>query len=346
MPVGQAIGTWSVQPFRSHVAEVTQNVSVVITCFEQAELILSMLPSLLAQLHVADEVIVADDGSGDGSPERIAQAFAADARVSVLRSQPTKSVSRTRNRGLETATGRWVAFLDGDDEFLPGWRDRFAAGFAAFPDADVFLCDYTLWRVGSAPDALLRSALEVHGIPTLLSALTMHQVGAWRELDSEKFNDLLLRSWVPFHTLNTVYRRQWLSFNDLRYDPRFTVSEDTDLQLRAAQGARIVFTPEILGKYRISSSGLAARSDTSALLSRHLQRYSMLQLPAARRGSAAEGGVWRRIALSECLLAEALLTDGFPGSALRHALRSFIVQPRGRALRIVGSAILQSFTGR
>ena len=140
------------------------------------------------------------------------------------------------------------------------------------------------------------------------------QIGTWRELDSEKFNDLLLRSWVPFVTHNTVCRRQWLSSNDLRYDPRFPVSEDTDLHLRAAQGARIVFTPEILGKYRASSSGLAARSDTSALLSRHLQRYSMLQLPATRRRSAAEGGVWRRIALSECLLAEALLTDGFPWS--------------------------------
>ena len=142
----------------------------------------------------------------------------------------------------------------------------------------------------------------------------MHQIGVWRELDSEQFNDLMLRVWVPFLALSTVYRRQWLSSNDLRYDPRFTVSEDTDLHLRAAQGARIVFTPEILGKYRASSSGLAARSDTSALLSRHLQRYSMLQLPATRRRSAAEGGVWRRIALSECLLAEALLTDGFPWS--------------------------------
>jgi hypothetical protein len=189
---------------------------------------------------------------------------------------------------LETATGRWVAFLDGDDEFLPGWRDRFAAGFAALPDADVFLCDHTRWPVGSAPAAPLHSALEVHGFPTLLSAFTRHQIGTWRELDSEKFNDLLLRSWVPFLTHNTVYRRQWLSSNARRYDPRFPISEDTDLQLRAAQGARIAFTPEILAKYRVSSSGLDAR----------------------------------------------------------HALRSFIVHPRGRALRIVASAIGQSFTRR
>ncbi|MDQ8173248.1 MAG: glycosyltransferase family 2 protein [Gemmatimonadota bacterium] len=325
---------------------MTQNISVVITCFKQAEFILSMLPTLLAELHADDEVIVADDGSGDGSPERIAQAFAADARVSVLRSQPTRSVSRTRNRGLEVATGRWVAFLDGDDEFLPGWRDRFAAGFAAFSDVDVFFCDYTQWHVGRAHDAPPRSALEVRGIPVLLNALTVHQVGAWRELDSEKFNDLLLRLWVPFHTANTAYRRQWLSANDLRYDPRFPVSEDTDLQLRAAQGARIAFVPEILARYRVSPDGLAARDDTPALLSRHLQRYSMLQLPAARRGSAAEGGVWRRIALSERHLAESLLLDGFPGSALRHALRSFMAHPQRRTLRIVGSAVLQSVAGR
>lgn len=144
----------------------------------------------------------------------------------------------------------------------------------------------------------------------------------------------MLRTWVPFLTCAMLYRRDWLQQLEILHDPRFLASEDTDFQLRAVHGARVAFTEQPLSRYRLANSGLSTRRDSRFVLSRHVQRFSMLQLPAVQRGSAAEAGVWRRVALSERIVAEALLREGHFRSAQRHALRSWVTVPVWSAARL------------
>lgn len=108
-----------------------------------------MLPALLAQLTGTDEVIVADDGSPDGSAAQLAERFRDEPRVRVLPGAATGSVSRTRNRGFSASTGDLIAFLDGDDDFVPHWRVAVAEAAHSYPDVQVFFADYRRWR----PDA-------------------------------------------------------------------------------------------------------------------------------------------------------------------------------------------------
>jgi glycosyltransferase involved in cell wall biosynthesis len=91
-------------------------ISVVIPAYNAEKHIARAIESVLAQTRAADDVIVVDDGSSDGTAEVI-RSFGD--RV-ILIQQENAGASVARNAGIEAATGDWIAFLDGDDEWLPG----------------------------------------------------------------------------------------------------------------------------------------------------------------------------------------------------------------------------------
>jgi GT2 family glycosyltransferase len=91
-------------------------VSVLVPSYNHSRFVLGAVQSVLDQTEDAIEVIVIDDGSTDDSLERLATVE--DPRLTVL-AQPNRGLSRTLNRGLELARGRWVKFLPSDDMLVP-----------------------------------------------------------------------------------------------------------------------------------------------------------------------------------------------------------------------------------
>lgn len=89
--------------------------SVVIPAYNRAALLPITLRSLLAQERVADEILVVDDGSTDGTAE-VAAAFGTPVRV--IR-QANQGPGAARNRGLAEARGDFIHFFDSDDLALP-----------------------------------------------------------------------------------------------------------------------------------------------------------------------------------------------------------------------------------
>ena len=90
-------------------------VSVIIPVYNGERFIRDALASVLAQDYAPIEVIVADDGSTDGTRE--ASAALPGVRILAL---AHGGVSRTRNVAVAESHGEWLAFLDADDEWLPG----------------------------------------------------------------------------------------------------------------------------------------------------------------------------------------------------------------------------------
>ena len=88
--------------------------SIVVTCFNQRSFIREAIESALVQ--GADEVIVVDDGSNDGSAE-ILQEYGD--RVSLCPVAKNGGAPRARNHGTLIATGDYIVFLDGDDILVP-----------------------------------------------------------------------------------------------------------------------------------------------------------------------------------------------------------------------------------
>lgn len=91
------------------------NISVIIPAWNAERHIGRAIGSVLAQSRPAEEIIVVDDGSTDGT----AQAVRAFGKAVRLIEQPNAGVSVARNTGIAAATGNWIAFLDADDEWMP-----------------------------------------------------------------------------------------------------------------------------------------------------------------------------------------------------------------------------------
>lgn len=88
--------------------------SVIIPVYNVAPYLAECLDSILGQSYTALEVLLINDGSTDGS-DAICERYAAqDKRIRVLH-QANAGQSAARNRGLELATGKYIAFPDSDD---------------------------------------------------------------------------------------------------------------------------------------------------------------------------------------------------------------------------------------
>jgi glycosyltransferase involved in cell wall biosynthesis len=102
-------------------------VSVIIPTFNRSSMVLRALQSVLEQDHSSFEIIVVDDGSSDDTRSRIP----GDGRLTLLVHASNRGVSAARNTGIRYCSGRFVAFLDSDDYWLPGKLARQTAFFAA-----------------------------------------------------------------------------------------------------------------------------------------------------------------------------------------------------------------------
>jgi glycosyltransferase involved in cell wall biosynthesis len=113
-------------------------VSIIIPTYNRAQLLRLTVESVLAQTYPALEIIVVDDGSTDDTPAVMAQ-YAG--RVIYLR-QANQGEAAARNRGIRTASGEYLTFLDHDDLFLPTKIERQVEVMDARPKVGLVHCGY------------------------------------------------------------------------------------------------------------------------------------------------------------------------------------------------------------
>ena len=98
------------------------SVSVIVPVYNTAQYLPGCLDSILVQTFKDFELLLVDDGSTDESPA-ICDAYAAkDKRIRVFHRQ-NSGVSAARNLGVEQATGKWICYVDSDDEVKPDYLE-------------------------------------------------------------------------------------------------------------------------------------------------------------------------------------------------------------------------------
>lgn len=114
-------------------------VSVIVPIYNAERYIRRCLDSIRAQTFQNFEVIMINDGTTDSSAD-IAGEYTVDPRFK-LYNQDNRGVGYARNRGLEMASGEYVAFVDSDDAIVPEHLEKLYAA-AAKEDADIVCCGY------------------------------------------------------------------------------------------------------------------------------------------------------------------------------------------------------------
>ena len=94
-------------------------VSIVMPAYNCEKYVVEAINSILAQTYRNWELLVLDDGSKDNTLRIIEDFSQNDSRIKALPNGKNMGVSATRNRGIELASGEWIAFLDSDDMWKP-----------------------------------------------------------------------------------------------------------------------------------------------------------------------------------------------------------------------------------
>lgn len=102
----------------------TPLISVVIPSRQRPALLIAAVQSVLEQRRDDFEIIVVLDGDTAGSAQVLREHFPGDERIRIVTIATRQGVSVARNQGVAAARGKWIAFHDDDDTWLPEKLDK------------------------------------------------------------------------------------------------------------------------------------------------------------------------------------------------------------------------------
>ncbi|MDQ1520746.1 MAG: hypothetical protein QOI55_1819 [Actinomycetota bacterium] len=269
--------------------------SVVIPTYGRPAFLADAVASVLGQRVVDFECIVVDDAS----PE--APVLPDDPRLQLLRRERNGGPPAARNTGIDAATGRYLAFLDDDDVWLPG---RLSLAQEAHRRAPVAIC----WQATLGDDTARPAGRTLEG-----------DVG-----------DVVLDGMIPHLGATSLERAVAPHF-----DERFEASDDVEWWLRVAQQLTVATSPEVGLLYRVHSSPRTRTGqrnrlrDAEMLLAEHDEWFS--------RHSRAKAFRLKRMGLSALRVNDRRLARRCFARSLRldpkartawHALRTLVPTAR------------------
>ena len=207
--------------------------SVVIPLYNKENWIAETVQSVLCQTFSDFEIIVIDDGSTDRSVSIINKIQ--DEKIKLF-SKNNEGAAAARNLGILKATGKYIAFLDGDDLWNCDYLQNMALLIEQFRDQDVFSVAIEIENNGVVSKA-------AYSIPTSEKP----QVIDFFE-GSMKYTALSSSSAV---FKKSVFEKAGT------FDPSLKTGEDTDLWIRIGLKYKIVFSLGIGARYRDAADSLS-----------------------------------------------------------------------------------------
>lgn len=114
----------------------SQDFSIITPCLNGGRFIRRNIKSIADQSNVTVEHIIQDGGSTDDSVEA-----AREYGFSVIYEEPDRGMYDAVNKGLKKSSGQYLAYLNADEQYLPGVLENVKSYFEAHPDVDVIIGD-------------------------------------------------------------------------------------------------------------------------------------------------------------------------------------------------------------
>lgn len=118
-------------------------VSIITPSYNSEKFIARTIDSVMAQSYRHWEMLIIDDGSVDSSKDIITAYIRKNDKIKLLECKQNLGAARARNLGIKNARGRYIAFLDSDDLWLPGKLEK----QIAFMQANNLLFTYSSYRL-------------------------------------------------------------------------------------------------------------------------------------------------------------------------------------------------------
>ena len=99
-------------------------VSIITPVYNAEKFILATINSVISQTDNDWELIIIDDFSSDNTLKILESFMCIDSRIKLVRLDHNSGAAVARNKGIEYAKGRYVAFLDSDDQWLPNKLEK------------------------------------------------------------------------------------------------------------------------------------------------------------------------------------------------------------------------------
>jgi glycosyltransferase involved in cell wall biosynthesis len=276
-------------------------VSVVIPTYNAPRFLIEAVKSVLAQTYTDYELIIIDDGSGPETREALEPYMD---RIRYIRQENT-GIAGARNCGIKEAHGKYVAFLDHDDLWLPEKLEKQMARAGECPEAGVIYCDFV-------------NFLDIPGEQRELG----DPFAKKKKPEGNVLAALFERNFI--NTLVMLFKRE--VFEKVGgFDAGYKLILEYDMALRAAGEYDFARVPEALARYRIhpgNTSGGRALSVTQ-------ERLQALQKIYANPGTRqVPRGVYKREMASVHLkLAENYRLLGQKKEARRHFWKAVKYRP-------------------
>ena len=208
-------------------------VSVVLAVHNGLAYLREAVESLLGQTFGDFELIAVDDGSTDRSGEALCEYAARDGRVIVLRNESNVGLTKSLNRGLDTARGEFIARQDADDVSEPHRLERQVEYLSRHPEVGL---------LGSAYTVILADGRrgDTHRTPRTDTRIR------WEML----FHNAFCHSTV-------MLRRRCLDDGRLRYDESLRYGQDYEMWARVLKATRAANLDEPLVCFRVHDGSIS-----------------------------------------------------------------------------------------
>lgn len=214
-------------------------VSVVIPLFNKEQWISCTLSSVYAQTYVNWECLIINDGSTDRSLESVNRFIQSHPGNWKVINQVNSGQTKSRNLGIEKASGEFIAFLDADDLWLPEKLEMQVKLHLSDPDIGLSLTSYAIFHKN-----------QVRGFRVVNYSNPYMMIDRWFRLTG--FGGLVESTgFIRRETLETFGR----------YSETFSMTSGLDLCLKIASTLKIEVLPKPLVLYRLSPGQFHKQED-------------------------------------------------------------------------------------
>jgi GT2 family glycosyltransferase len=260
-------------------------VSVIVVNWNRRDLLRACLQSLTNQCATEFEIIVVDNGSGDGSAEMVEREFR---RARLIRNSENRGFCAANNQGIEASQAEFIALLNNDAEASPGWLKALLDALDGRPDCGMAASKILVWEDPGRIDKAGH----------LIYPDGQNRGRGSGEPDRGQYDRIEETLWPD--GCAAMYRRRMLAEIGGFDEDLFAYADDAELGLRARiAGWRCIYAPAaVVRHHRGATLGLRSTrrleliERNRVLLAAKLFPWSLLWLNPAYYLARIASGAW------------------------------------------------------